>query len=453
MGKIYDFSNFLKLVLVLVLLTSSMSNAQTTVTWTGVNDTSWSDGRNWNPGSPGSEDIVNIPPGLTNYPNITSDITIKELLNYGNVTLTSGILEVGYMLIRNNATFNQVDGTVRVQELWCNLIGEDNKYLATGGTIVFVADADYIGSNTRLQYQGIQFNNVVIEAGSTVDFNYNNKGSFIDIKISGDFTNQNPDLDITEAVFIFNGSEEQSITSASNEGKSTFGELEVNKTGGNLNILSYLEIEISLTDPDELMVDNGNMIIVAGQALPVELTSFRVNTNKNSVNLFWATATEVNNYGFEVESSQDEETWETAGFVEGHGNSNSPKEYSFTVVTDGFGSYSYRLKQIDTDGAFEYFGPVKAEFDEVQGVLLKQNYPNPFNPATTISFGFDKVENAKLTVYNVLGKEVATLFNGKADANRVYKVNFDASNLASGTYFYQIQTDKSVETKKMNLVK
>ncbi len=83
---------------------------------------------------------------------------------------------------------------------------------------------------------------------------------------------------------------------------------------------------------------------------------------------------------------------------------------------------------------------------------LSQNYPNPFNPVTTINYSISSNGNVQLKVYDILGREVATLVNEtKVPGN--YKVNFNASNLASGVYFYRLQTGSFVQTKKMVLMK
>jgi len=83
---------------------------------------------------------------------------------------------------------------------------------------------------------------------------------------------------------------------------------------------------------------------------------------------------------------------------------------------------------------------------------LSQNYPNPFNPSTNINFTLPKGENVKLVVFDILGREVAVLVN-EFKTSGVYNVNFDASHLSSGVYFYSIQTDNFRETKRMLLVK
>ena len=190
-------------------------------------------------------------------------------------------------------------------------------------------------------------------------------------------------------------------------------------------------------------------------SLPVELTSFTANVSNGIATLNWQTETEVNNYGFDVERSQNID-WRKIGFVEGHGNSNSPKEYSFTDSDLLNEKIYYRLKQIDTDGSFEYFPDafgievevgIPTEFD------LFQNYPNPFNPSTAISYQLVVDSYVQLKVYDVLGNEITTLVNEEKPAG-TYEVKFSGSDLASGVYIYKLQTSTGfTATKKLILNK
>ena len=193
--------------------------------------------------------------------------------------------------------------------------------------------------------------------------------------------------------------------------------------------------------------------------LPVELYSFSAIVMDNAVKLNWRTETEVSNYGFEVEKLQDYpasgkklQDWNKIGFVQGHGNSNSPKDYTFLDKMYSGGKYSYRLKQIDTDGQFEYLKVVEVDLGSPTKFELSQNYPNPFNPSTTISFSLPQSGNVKLTVYNLLGEQVAELVNGFRESG-VHTINFTASNLNSGLYIYKIEANGVVQSKKMTLVK
>ena len=188
-------------------------------------------------------------------------------------------------------------------------------------------------------------------------------------------------------------------------------------------------------------------------ALPVELVSFSAVIKKSSVMLNWKTETEVNNYGFEINRSENNEDWKNIGFIEGNGNSNSPKEYSFTDDNiSKSGIYKYRLKQIDNDGTFEFSKIVEVNFDKPAKFELKQNYPNPFNPSTTINFTLSGKEFVTLKIYNIIGEEVRNLQNGILEAG-TYSFNFNAEGLPSGIYVYRLSSNNFSQTMKMTLLK
>ncbi len=85
-------------------------------------------------------------------------------------------------------------------------------------------------------------------------------------------------------------------------------------------------------------------------------------------------------------SNLSNEVWNKVGFIEGHGNSNSPKQYSFVdEKVIGGSNFAYRLKQIDIDGSYEYSDVVEVKVIPTKFVL-QQNYPNPFNPTTKINY-------------------------------------------------------------------
>ena len=191
--------------------------------------------------------------------------------------------------------------------------------------------------------------------------------------------------------------------------------------------------------------------------LPVELTSFSASVVSNAVKLNWRTETEVNNYGFEVERKVGGlhsiiGNWEKLGFVNGNGNSNSPKSYSFEDKNVNTGKYSYRLKQIDNDGQFEYSKTIEVDFGTPGKFELAQNFPNPFNPETEIRFTLPAASSVKLTVFNLLGQEVKLLVNEYKEAG-THIINFNASDFNSGVYIYRLETNGVTQTHKMTLVK
>ena len=191
---------------------------------------------------------------------------------------------------------------------------------------------------------------------------------------------------------------------------------------------------------------------IGDNALPVELTTFNAQILNNEVLLNWETATEVRNYGFDVEKSIDGKNFSKLGFVQGNGNSNSTKYYSFEDNSPETGINYYRLKQIDTDGSFEYSKIISVNLNIPIEFSLSQNYPNPFNPTTTIDFTLPSNTFVSLKVYDLFGKQTALLINEQKEAGS-YSLPFDGTNLASGNYIYVINAGGKVITKKMTLLK
>ncbi|MCW9066711.1 MAG: exo-alpha-sialidase [Ignavibacteriaceae bacterium] len=185
--------------------------------------------------------------------------------------------------------------------------------------------------------------------------------------------------------------------------------------------------------------------------VPVELISFTHRIVNGKVILDWVTATELNNLGFEIQRSTDNNIFVTVGFVEGNGNSTSNKYYSFTDENI-IGKVFYRLKQVDYDGSYNYSQIIEVDGVNVTTIQLEQNYPNPFNPATTIKYQLGNDSFVNLKVFNVLGEEVAELVNKFQKAGN-HQLTFNAENLPSGMYVYKLTSGNYVESKKMLLLK
>src|SRR5690606_21501524 len=124
------------------------------------------------------------------------------------------------------------------------------------------------------------------------------------------------------------------------------------------------------------------------------------------------------------------------GFVAGYGTTTETKNYSFVDNSVSAGNFTYRLRQVDFDGTFEYSSEVEVDLS-LSTYSLSQNYPNPFNPATTISFSLASESKVTLKIFDVLGQEVTTLVNGNLNAG-IHNLNFNASSINSGVYFYTI---------------
>jgi len=204
-------------------------------------------------------------------------------------------------------------------------------------------------------------------------------------------------------------------------------------------------------------IDAYEAYLLALAMVPVELSSFTANSNGSSVTLNWTTETETNNSGFSIErKSVFSSSWTEVGFVPGFGTTTERKNYNYNDEDLSLGKYSYRLKQIDLDGTFEYSNAIEVDVMAPGGFSLGQNYPNPFNPATTIEYSVPEVSNVTITVYSIVGELATTLVSGSVEAG-YHRINFDASTLPSGTYIYQVKAVGEsrifVDNKKMILLK
>jgi hypothetical protein len=183
--------------------------------------------------------------------------------------------------------------------------------------------------------------------------------------------------------------------------------------------------------------------------------AFTASINNSTVQLNWSTATELNNQGFEIERAiGSPDDFVTVGFVSGKGNSTEINYYAFSDKPEINGNHElfYRLKQVDFDGTFSYSPVVNVIYDVPTAFVLNQNYPNPFNPSTRISYFVPNESFVTLKVYDFLGREVKTLVSENKSTGS-YDVVFDASDIPSGTYFYNMSSDSYSETKKMMFLK
>lgn len=186
--------------------------------------------------------------------------------------------------------------------------------------------------------------------------------------------------------------------------------------------------------------------------VPVELTSFGASVSGGKVTLLWKTATELNNSGFDIERKAENGQWQKIGFVTGAGTTTSGREYAYADANAGTGKFTYRLRQVDFNGAFSFSNEVEVDLSSPFVYGLDQNYPNPFNPATSINYRLAEKTQVTLKIYDMIGNEVKTLVNTVQDAG-TYNVKFDASGLASGVYVYKINAGKYTQSLKMMFVK
>ena len=144
--------------------------------------------------------------------------------------------------------------------------------------------------------------------------------------------------------------------------------------------------------------------------------------------------------------------WFKIDFVAGNGTSNIQRQYSYTDASAVPGTYAYRLKQIDNDGSYKYSNETEVQVGMAMKILTLANYPNPFNPSTTISFSVGMYGYTSLRVYDIMGREVATLVNETRSAGS-YEAIWNASKFASGVYFSRLESNGKVQIQKLVLIK
>jgi Secretion system C-terminal sorting domain len=210
-----------------------------------------------------------------------------------------------------------------------------------------------------------------------------------------------------------------------------------------------------------------------GGMLPVTLTSFTALLTDGSPELQWITQSEINNAGWNIYRSETEEQEESimvnSEFIQGAGTTSQPTDYTYLdeyEVEEGT-TYNYWLESIAFSGTSENFGPItlqipedgEGESPEVPIVYgLHQNYPNPFNPVTAIKFALEEEGPVKLDIYNIKGQKVINLFNDNVVKDKEIEVYWDGCNengkdVASGVYFYRLETLAKTYNRKMVLTK
>jgi hypothetical protein len=195
-----------------------------------------------------------------------------------------------------------------------------------------------------------------------------------------------------------------------------------------------------------------------GGGLPIVLSSFTArHLGGTRVRLDWRTLSETNNYGFFVQRRRqtDSTFTEISSLIPGYGTTNEPHDYSWTDSNATINRWYYRLKQVDLGGPIRFTEPIVVDVTTKVGEVkspfefrLVQNYPNPFNPSTRIAYSVQGSGFTSLKVFDVLGREVATLVNEEKQPGE-YSVTFDASNLSSGVYVYKLQAGGFTASKKM----
>jgi hypothetical protein len=218
--------------------------------------------------------------------------------------------------------------------------------------------------------------------------------------------------------------------------------------------VSDITLNASATLVTARLLANTGAVTINSDVLPVELASFTATGTRNGTVLAWKTATEKNNYGFNIERrTVGSNVWNNVGFVAGHGTSNVMNSYNYADANITAGSYAYRVAQVDNDGVVKTYNESEVTVGAAAKVLTLSNYPNPFNPTTTFEFSVPNDGMTTVKIFNVLGQEVVTAFSGEVKAGQFNHATFDGSKFSSGVYFYSVENNGQRIIKKMLMMK
>ncbi len=171
--------------------------------------------------------------------------------------------------------------------------------------------------------------------------------------------------------------------------------------------------------------------------LPVKLISFNASATMNNVFLNWSTATELNNYGFELERSIDNKSFEKIGFVKGNGTTNALSNYQFIDYTPMTSATYYRLKQIDFDGQFTYADIVKVSNSNQLDVVVG---PNPFSNEIKV------ISNQNIYAVEVIDMTGKVCFSSNPNS---LTYSFKLDNMNNGIYFIRINNGEQTISKRI----
>jgi hypothetical protein len=169
--------------------------------------------------------------------------------------------------------------------------------------------------------------------------------------------------------------------------------------------------------------------------------------------LNWTTASETNNSGFAVQHATGEGAFEKAGWVDGAGTTTERNSYSFSVEDLSAGTHRFRLKQMDLDGSTSFSEEVTLQVQPDGAVAVERVSPHPIRSSSTVRLTAKESGPVTVTLYDVLGREVRTLHEGRVAANQAEQFTVDGTSLASGTYFLRVRGEGFTRTKRITVAR
>lgn len=199
-------------------------------------------------------------------------------------------------------------------------------------------------------------------------------------------------------------------------------------------------------------------ISTGSSTLPVELASFEAVATETGARLTWRTASETGNAGFEVQRQKKESEggWTQVGYVESKapgGTTTETTSYNFVVEDLPVGSHRFRLRQVDLEGSSTLTDPVSVDVQMQEALSLEAPAPTPVSTTATLSFAVKEQAETRITLYNTLGQQVATVYKGTPRVGEQQTAQVDVSGLSSGTYFLRMEAGGRTQTRRLTVVK
>jgi hypothetical protein len=373
--------------------------------FTAANSNDWSDGSNWLAGNPpdGITDVT-IPAGVTC--NMDENFSLNAILT----------LEAGATLA--------LDETLTLNGTLTN-----NGNLSLNGTLK---------GNGTLQQSGTFTSSGTIAPGLSpggldITGNYDMGGTTYNCEINGSIPESDYDvINVSGTATLTGGTLNVTWGFTPADGQ-TFTILNAGTRSGIFTSTNIAPL------PGRVFTTNylpNGVEILAEATLPVELTNFEGKAiDEGKVLLFWETATELDNRGFEIQKMEDNGNWKVLSFVEGQGTSFLANQYSFIDEHPSSGFNYYRLRQIDLDGT-DWISPiVSVKVDE--GVKAFSLYPNPNNGIFQLRTNKEILGEAQITITNLAQQKV--LEKRWSPENISEKLDIDISGFSSGTYFLRLE--------------
>ena len=187
-------------------------------------------------------------------------------------------------------------------------------------------------------------------------------------------------------------------------------------------------------------------------AMPVQLSGFWGMVDGQAAHLRWATASETENAGFEVQHAMEGD-FVTRAFVEGHGTTSQSQRYLFTTSGLIAGTHRFRLRQVDTDGTASLSPVVAVQVTAASPYELTRPTPNPSRESSSLTLTVAQSQDVEAALYDVLGRRVATLHQGPVPAHQPTPLRINGDALSSGLYIVRVIGDGFAVSRKVTLLR